>query len=86
MWRKRSGEVALAGEDRTARHRKVESRSGMALRRDEKAGAVERGGRPKDQTVAAGAAWLNRKGMTPRSECAWRKRRRRQASRRILED
>jgi hypothetical protein len=42
MWRKRSGEVALAGEDRTGRDRKVESRSRMALRRDEKAGAVER--------------------------------------------
>jgi hypothetical protein len=58
MWGKSLEEVALAGEDRTGGDRKVESRSRMALRRDEKAGAVERAGRPKDQTMAAGAAWL----------------------------
>ena len=58
-------EVALAGEDRTGGGRKVESRSRMALRRDEMAGNVERRGTPKDQTMAAGAAWLNREGMMP---------------------
>ena len=67
MWGKSLEGVALAGADRTGGDRKVESRSRMALRRDEKAGAVERGGSAKDQTVAAGAAWPNREGMTPRS-------------------
>ena len=85
MWRKRSGEVALAGEDRTARDRKVESRSRMALRRTKVPHPVEARGRREDQTVAAAAAWPNREGMTPRSECASRKRRGRQASRESLE-
>jgi hypothetical protein len=57
----------------------------MALRRDEKAGDVERRGRPKGEIVAARAAWLNREGKMRRSECAWRKGCGRQASRGILE-
>jgi hypothetical protein len=77
--------VVLAGEDGTGGGRKVESRSRMALRRDEKAGDVERRGRLRDEIVAAAATWRNREGMTPRSECASRKRRGRQASREILE-
>ena len=67
IWGKSLEEVALAGDDRTGGGRKVESRSRMALRRDEKAGDVERRGRPKGEIVAARAARLNREGMTPRS-------------------
>ena len=70
-WKKSLETLALTGDDPTTGDENVERRSCMEVRRDEKRRCVETRGRPKSQTVAGAAAWLNREGKKPSLEQIW---------------